>query len=202
MGGKTHGAEGDAHAMSPKTDASNLPVCYHPMPPTFYAELLHMFYAKLVIDITPLNGTFAWTCMQDRVGYVGIVFTEVHAELLYARLRDLMKTEMADSASKLFNREYAKACKALTGGGNGEGKDGGGTGGSHGGRASRGGGRGRDRGGRRGGQRGRGTTGGQAEPEEEKTKTKKEEDPGLGGEDEEPEEDQEEVWDPLANADD
>jgi hypothetical protein len=168
------------------------------MLPTFYAELLHTFDAKLVIDITPLNGTFAWTCMQYRVGSVGIVFTEVQAEFLYARVRDLIKTEMADSASKLFNREYAKACKVLTGGGNGEGKDGGGTGGSHGGRPSRGGGRGRDRGGRRGGQRGPGTTGGQAEPEEEKTKTKKEEDPGLGGEDEEPEEDQEIVR-PVGN---
>ena len=35
-----------------------------------------------------------------------------------------MKTEMADSASKLFNREYAKACKVFAGGGNGKGKDG------------------------------------------------------------------------------
>ncbi len=113
-----------------------------------------MLYAKLVIDITPLSGTFAWTCMQYRVGYVGIVFTEVHAELLYARLRDRMKTEMADSASKLFNRESAKACKVLAGGGNGEGKDGGGTGGGHGGHASRGGGRGHHRrpGGARGGE--------------------------------------------------
>ena len=105
--------EGDAHAVSPKTDASNLPVCYHPMPPTFYAELLQMFYAKLVIDITQLNGTFAWTCMQDRVGYVGIVFTEVHAELLYARLRDLIKTEMADAASKLFNREIREGLQGV-----------------------------------------------------------------------------------------
>ena len=48
------------------------------------------------------------------MGYVGIAYTEAHAEKLYDHLGELMKKEMVNPASKLWNASYAKAVKSET----------------------------------------------------------------------------------------
>lgn len=114
VGGKTKGAEeGEDDTPERKTDTTILPVCFHGMPINFYNEMIHTFYAKAVVDLTPLDGKFAWASLQQRVGYIGICFTDEHAELLYGHLRDLMRAEMGDPSSKLFNKEYAKSTGVL-----------------------------------------------------------------------------------------
>ena len=85
------------------------PVCFHSMPGAFYAELMHSFWAKMVIDLTPGDGRFAFEALKARVGYLGITFTAEHSQFLEEHLLDLMKLEMCDSASPLFNSEYAVA---------------------------------------------------------------------------------------------
>ena len=79
------------------------------MPGAFYAELMHSFWAKMVIDLTPGDGRFAFEALKARVGYLGITFTAEHSQFLEEHLLDLMKLEMCDSASPLFNSEYAVA---------------------------------------------------------------------------------------------
>eukprot|EP00959_Pyramimonas_sp_CCMP1952_P424484 8890880-Pyramimonas_sp.AAC.1 len=92
-----------------KTDSTWVPMCYHPMPEKFYDELIYTFYAKSIVDLTPTDGKFAFTALKQRVGYVGIAYTDAHAEKLYDRLGELMKKEMLNPASKLWNSSYAKA---------------------------------------------------------------------------------------------
>ena len=43
------------------------------------------------------------------VGYVGACCAENHSELMRQHRRDLLKKDMADASSKLYNREDAKA---------------------------------------------------------------------------------------------
>ena len=106
VGGKTEGIQGEAER---KTDSTVVPLSYHGMPIIFYKELLHMFFVKCVLDMTPLNAKFAWACLEERVAYVGVAFTKEHMDKIYLHLAELVKSAMADPGSKLFNKEYAKA---------------------------------------------------------------------------------------------
>ena len=113
VGGKTQGVE-DASNQERKTDTTNLPVTYHGMPSQWYDELLHTFFAKLVFDLTPLDAKFAWQCFINRVGYVGICYTDEHEVQLYQRLKELLKVEMALAGSQLYNVQYAKMVNDTT----------------------------------------------------------------------------------------
>ena len=84
-------------------------VCYHSMPGAFLDELMHQFWTKLVIDLTPGDGRFGYEALKNRVGYLGITFTPEHTTLLEQRMLDLMKKDMSDSNSPLFNAAYAEA---------------------------------------------------------------------------------------------
>ena len=83
-GGKTEGS-GDASAEK-NTDTTNVPVTWRPMPDKWYDELTHMFFVKLVIDLTPADANFAWAAIQNRVGYIGITYTDFHRQLIMDRL--------------------------------------------------------------------------------------------------------------------
>ncbi|CAK0830711.1 unnamed protein product [Prorocentrum cordatum] len=114
VGGKTEMDNVDPSQIERKTDSTWVPMCYHPMPEKFYDELIYTFYAKSIVDLTPTDGKFAFTALKQRVGYVGIAYTDAHAEKLYDRLGELMKKEMLNPASKLWNSSYAKAVKPDT----------------------------------------------------------------------------------------
>ena len=108
VGGKTKGASPD-DVVERKTDSTQVPVTHHGMPPAWYDELIHMFFCKAIVDFTPLDAKFAWQAVLNRVGYVGIAFTEEHKTMIYARLVEQMKIEMCQPGSKLYNAQYAKA---------------------------------------------------------------------------------------------
>ena len=108
VGGKTKGASPD-DVVERKTDSTQVPVTHHGMPPAWYDELIHMFFCKAIVDLTPLDAKFAWQAVLNRVGYVGIAFTEEHKTMIYARLVEQMKIEMCQPGSKLYNAQYAKA---------------------------------------------------------------------------------------------
>ena len=59
--------------------------------------------------MTPLDGKFAWQCIINRVGYIGIAFTTEHESQLFNRLKAMYKLEMSKAGSALFNIQYAKA---------------------------------------------------------------------------------------------
>ena len=85
------------------------PVTYHSMPLEFYEELCHEFFAKLIVDLTPSDGKFAWCALKNRTGYVGITYNAEHASLIEERLIDLLKEEMSKPSSPVFNNNYAIA---------------------------------------------------------------------------------------------
>ena len=107
VGGKTETDDksSDMNRLANKPEA----VCYHSMPGAFLDELMHQFWTKLVIDLTPGDGRFGYEALKNRVGYLGITFTPEHTTLLEQRMLDLMKKDMSDSNSPLFNAAYAEA---------------------------------------------------------------------------------------------
>lgn len=113
VGGKTEVGEGDVGPQR-RTPTTRVPVCWHSGPEELYAELLYDFYGKLVIDLTPLDGRFAWLCLKSHVAYVGMAFTEYHSQMLESRLLELLKHEMAQPGSRLFNPHYAAALGITT----------------------------------------------------------------------------------------
>lgn len=108
VGGKTkYGSE--EPKMSNRSSNGEEPLCYWSMPLNWYEELIHQYYGKLVIDITPGDGRFAWASLLTRTGYVGICYTQEHVEALEKRIFELLEAEMIDSKSPLFNHAYCVA---------------------------------------------------------------------------------------------
>ena len=95
--------------INKRTDDSIEPVCYHPFPATFYEDILHGFFVKLVYDLTPADDTLTWVCLQQRVACISVCYTDAHAELLHDRLLQRLKVAMGDVSSKLYNAAYAVA---------------------------------------------------------------------------------------------
>ena len=60
-----------------------------------------------MIDLSPLDAKFALACLKARVGYVGIAFTETHADLMKQYLYTWMKTAMTEPDSGVYNAAYA-----------------------------------------------------------------------------------------------
>ena len=110
VGGKTDGV--DTHDHVKRTDDTMEPVVFHPMPLTFYFQVLEDFYAKRVIDLVAGDAFFAYACLLRRVGYVGICFTQYHADALHAHLISKLRVDMADPANALYNPSYALAIGA------------------------------------------------------------------------------------------
>ena len=96
-------------AAEAREDAVQVPFCYHSMPENFYAELIHMFFAKLVLDLTPSDARFAWVALRSRIGYCGLANNEEHAEAMRRQLRHLTFKGMLDQNSGLYNAAYAAA---------------------------------------------------------------------------------------------
>ena len=108
VGGRTEGAAGSASAAK-RTDATIEPVCFHAYPKEVYEALIIGFFMKIVFDLSPPDGMFAWACLLNRVAYIGITYTEAHSELLEQRLLNLMKIYMAVPSCPLYNPSYASA---------------------------------------------------------------------------------------------
>ncbi|CAK0864940.1 unnamed protein product, partial [Prorocentrum cordatum] len=108
VGGKAKGA------AERRTDATMGPCTFHGMPNTWYSELIHTLFAKFVIDMTPMDGKFAYQCLINRLGYVGIAFNEFHADELLKKLRAELMDDMKNPESKMHVPAYAKAmgCEA------------------------------------------------------------------------------------------
>ena len=110
VGGKTEEAGDDGPArIGDRTANAMEPVCFHSMPAEFYAELIHTFFCKLVIDLTPTDAKFGYECLKARVGYVAVAFNNEHVALLERRLLELLKKDMTESDSPLFSSAYCEA---------------------------------------------------------------------------------------------
>jgi len=109
VGGKTAGSADAPGPLEKKTDDTMVPVTWWPMPEKWYDELIHMFFAKLVFDLSPSDGKFAWVALQNHIGYIGIAYTDAHRKLIMDHLIHKMKEALGDPTSKFFNKEFALA---------------------------------------------------------------------------------------------
>jgi len=117
-----------------------------------WEEVKHSFCLHtLITDLSPSDGEMAKVCLDSRCPYIGLCFTDVHVEKLYAHLIDYILENLGETQSPHFNHTFKAAMNATDadkggdGSGNSGGAPGGGIGGGRG--RSRGGGRGRGRGG-------------------------------------------------------
>ena len=107
VGGKTEGGE-DEPRKDDRLKNKKEPVCFWSAPMELYDEYIHILFAKLVVDLTP-SDRFAFVCLRNRVGYVGITFGQVHSEKLENRLLEMLEKDMQDSRSPLYSAAYCKA---------------------------------------------------------------------------------------------
>lgn len=110
VGGKTEVAAEDKQAVA-KTSSTMVPVAYHLMPDKYYDEMIHTFFAKCVIDLTPESGKFGWCCLKNKTGYVAITTGEPMSIALRGHWVDLLKEEMSIPGSKVYNAGYALDAK-------------------------------------------------------------------------------------------
>ena len=114
VGGKTQNKEEEK--QNSRSSNGLEPVCFHSPPYELCDELIHDFFAKIIIDLTPLDGRMAWAALRNRVGYVGVAFNPEHQRLLEDRLLALLEKEMTNPESSLFSSAYSEA----VGGGSGK----------------------------------------------------------------------------------
>jgi hypothetical protein len=105
VGGRTEGVPANAHTVvSKRSDNAKEPVCYHPMPKEFYEDtVLRGFFAKQVFDLSTCDEELMYTCLEQKIGYVGICFTQAHAELLEKRCKERLRADMADIKHPLYH---------------------------------------------------------------------------------------------------
>ena len=106
VGGKTDGIDG---SHTKRTDQTLVPVTYYPLPPALYEEMVYDFYIKHAIDLTPIDALLAFYMLVTHGSYVGICYSEEHADLMDSRLKFLVKEAMGTAGHKLFNASFAKA---------------------------------------------------------------------------------------------
>ena len=85
------------------------PFCYHSAPEAFCEEILHGYYVKSVVDMTPADWKLAFVCLRQRLGYCGICYNDTHAKTLEKRMLQRLQKEMVDPRSPLFSSAYSTA---------------------------------------------------------------------------------------------
>ncbi len=85
-----------------------VPMSYHMLPRTVFAELLHWTWAAAVIDIMPHCGIMAECALSAQIGYVGICHNEVQRDFIMQRLRRHMLKEMGTQETRNYNVAYGK----------------------------------------------------------------------------------------------
>ena len=97
VGGRTEvqGEPGDQNARAPRNDSTKEPVCFHPMPEEFYDDALHSYFVHRVFDLSCADEALAYTTLKNKLGYVGICYTEEGAKLIMDRLKERLKVDMA-----------------------------------------------------------------------------------------------------------
>ena len=83
VGGKTQGQAAEAVR---RKDTDMEPVFWWTLGPEFYEELIHRFFIKHVIDLTPGAGLMVEASISNRATYFGIAFTELQRNALIKRM--------------------------------------------------------------------------------------------------------------------
>ena len=89
------------------------PLSYAGMPPEFYEDLIHVWTPKAVIDFTASDLTPAYTCLEKRVPYLGVCWTEAHVVAGYKHLAELVFEGMKKESSPLHDPKLCALVQKL-----------------------------------------------------------------------------------------
>ena len=87
------------------TDEATLlePFSFHGLPPDYYTDMLHVWQPKALIGFTACDMTPAMICIERKVPYLGICFSEPHMVNAYKHLSELVFEAMQDESSSLHD---------------------------------------------------------------------------------------------------
>lgn len=103
------GGQNPANEKVKRSDTDVEPVFHWDTDPKFYESLLHDYFVKNVIDLTPGAGTMALTCVKKHVGYLGLCMSEEHLAGIRAVLLDGILAAMQEEGSGLYQPRLATA---------------------------------------------------------------------------------------------
>ena len=89
------------------------PMSYAGMPPEFYEDLIHVWTPKAIIDFTAADLTPAFTCLEKKVPYLGVCFTESHMIQGYKHLAELTFEAMKSESSPLHDPKLCALVQKL-----------------------------------------------------------------------------------------
>lgn len=94
--------------LQPSKEDSTVPLACWTSHKTFYAEIMHRFVPKSVIDLTPMDYPSAVAAAEMGIHWTGVAQTSQHAALLRARIGAGLLHSMVQPESPLYKPDLAK----------------------------------------------------------------------------------------------
>ena len=104
VGGSTPGVTGTVA----RSDDDEEPVCFHGLSKVVYAEMTHMLRATAVWNLTTCDDVLAEHCIENKIPYLGFVYTEEHKQELYTRLVARTFALMQEEGNNLYEPGLVK----------------------------------------------------------------------------------------------
>jgi hypothetical protein len=92
-------------------DGTMVPISYWGSDMALYEELLHRLSAKVVIDLTALDGNLAMAAMKSGVPYLGVCQTHSHATALAGRLSATVFQQFLEEGGVHYKAKLAELLK-------------------------------------------------------------------------------------------
>ena len=99
----------DGEVSKRRNDGDLEPTFFFTLPLQFFEELLHLYFVKSVIDLTPGSGIFGEAAIRNRCGYFCIAMSERHALELDKRFRLAALRFMCEEGCPVYNPKCAEA---------------------------------------------------------------------------------------------
>ena len=107
------GPDADASAANRKSLTDLEPIVLHSMPVEFYFVMFQEVPPAAVIDLTPGDGSMAVASLLSKVPYLGVGFTQRHADGLLEHVQATIFAEMCKETSKLYDPSLAKVLASI-----------------------------------------------------------------------------------------
>ena len=105
VGGSTPGVTGTVA----RSDDDEEPVCFNGLSKVVYAEMTHMLRATAVWILTTCDDVLAERCIENKIPYLGVVYTEEHKQELYTRLVARTFALMQEEGTTCMSRAWSRS---------------------------------------------------------------------------------------------
>ena len=104
-------AESPSKKLCVRAGSNREPLSYNSIPFQFFDDVAQAFCIKEAVDFTPADGENALTFIKARRGYIGICWTDSHADKLRLRLIEQVLKAFGTNGDALFHSAYASGFK-------------------------------------------------------------------------------------------